>query len=84
MSEESFARLTAEGTAREYHLCAANPHLFCGCGSEAAACHPGRCCRDDDWGTCLNCGKPAPETPPEPEPEDKFSDPLFELAGGDQ
>lgn len=49
-------RLTCEGTAREYHLSPAHPHLFCGCGSEASDCHPGRCCTDDDWGQCANCG----------------------------
>lgn len=79
MSEDAFARLTAEGTARQYHLCPSMPHLFCGCGSEAAACHPGRCCRNDDWGTCANCDKPALEVAEPPEPEDKFTDPLFNL-----
>lgn len=75
MSDEAHTRLTAEGTARAYHLADAHPHLFCGCGNETKHCHPGRCCTDGDWGQCMNCGKPAPE--PEPIPEAELSDGLW-------
>lgn len=71
-------RIMCMGTARDYHLSPAHPHLFCGCGNEAEACHPGRCCTDDEWGQCANCGRPAPE--PEPLPEIELSDPLWEDA----
>ena len=72
-------RLAAMGTARQWHLAPGHPHLFCGCGNEAADCHPGRCCADDDWGQCRNCGREAPE--PEPTPEIELSEPLFEVGG---
>lgn len=73
--EEHAERITCEGTARQYHLSPAHPHLFCGCGNEADACHPGRCCADDDWGQCANCGRPAPD--PEPAAESELSDGLW-------
>lgn len=77
MAADEHVRLTAQGTARAYHLAPAHPHLFCGCGNETSDCHPGRCCRDDEYGGCANCGKAAPE--PEPIPEGELSDPLFEI-----
>ena len=76
IDEDYAERLTCEGTASQYHRSPAHPHLFCGCGDETTDCHPGRCCRDDDWGQCVNCGLPAPE--PDPLPEDQLSDGLFE------
>jgi hypothetical protein len=66
------------GTAKDYHLSPAHPHLFCGCGNEAEACHPTRCCTDDDWGQCANCGLPPMD--PEPLPESDLSEPLWEDA----
>lgn len=80
MTDEEHVRLTAMGTARQYHLAAAHPHLFCGCGTEATTCHPTRCCRDDEYGTCTNCGR-VPDIEPEPIPEDELSEPLFEIGG---
>ena len=79
-SSDEHVRLAAEGTAREWHMSGNHPHLFCGCGSETEQCHPGRCCENDDWGTCRNCGREAPE--PEPTPEVELSDPLFEILTG--
>lgn len=77
MSTDEHVRLTAYGAASQYHRTPAHPHLFCGCGNEAADCHPGRCCRDDDWGTCTNCGLPQ-SSPQQPSPdESELSDPLF-------
>lgn len=73
--EEEAVQITCTGTARDYHLSPAHPHLFCGCGNEADVCHPGRCCADDSWGQCTNCGREAPE--PEPLPESALSDPLW-------
>lgn len=75
MSDEAHLRLTAEGDARSYHLAAAHPHLFCGCGNEAEDCHPGRCCIDDHLGGCRNCGLPDPG--PDPLPEAVLSDGLW-------
>lgn len=65
--------LACVGTASEWHLSAAHPHLFCGCGNEAADCHAGRCCEDAEGG-CKNCGR-EPEI--EPTPEIELSDPLL-------
>jgi hypothetical protein len=73
--EDGAVRITCEGTARQYHLSPAHPHLFCGCGNEAEACHPGRCCNDDDWGQCANCG--LPPMGPAPTPEIELSQPLW-------
>lgn len=70
-------RLVNEGTAAEYHMSPAHPHLFCGCGNETATCHPGRCCEDDEWGSCTNCGKPAPDDVVHRVPEDELTTPLF-------
>lgn len=67
--------LACMGTASEWHLNPAHPHLFCGCGNEAAYCHPTRCCEDDEGG-CKNCGR---EADPVPTPEIELSDPLFEV-----
>jgi hypothetical protein len=77
MDPDAFVRLTSEGTARQYHLAPANPHLFCGCGAEASDCHPGRCCQDDEWGQCTEHGKAAPPEPLADEAE--FTDPLFPI-----
>lgn len=68
--------LACMGTASQWHLSAAHPHLFCGCGMEAVDCHPGRCCQDI-YGGCGNCGREAPE--PDPTPEIELCDPLFEV-----
>lgn len=78
MSDEAHVRLTAEGTASAYHRAPAHPHLFCGCGSESADCHPGRCCVDADDG-CGNCGRPSPVPAPVTVPESDLTDPLFEI-----
>jgi hypothetical protein len=75
--EDLAVRIMCMGTAKDYHLSPAHPHLFCGCGNEAEACHSGRCCADDDWGQCANCGKPIE---PEPAPEIELSEPLWEDA----
>ena len=80
MSNEDYLRVTCEGSAQQYHLAAALPHLFCGCGTEANICHPGRCCRYDDYGDCVNCGKPAPMALAAPADEAEFTDPLFAVA----
>ncbi|HET7690015.1 MAG TPA: hypothetical protein VFK41_06540 [Nocardioidaceae bacterium] len=87
MDADDSVRLMCEGTASQYHLHPEMPHLFCGCGNEAAVCHPGRCCKDDDWGQCTNCHRPAPD--PDPPTEAELSDGLWASttplppAGGD-
>jgi len=79
MSDDDAEILAATGTAREWHLSPNHPHLFCGCGSETTTCHPERCCTNDAWGQCKNCGMPAPD--PDPIPEAELSEPLFEIGG---
>lgn len=76
ISNDDAVRLTCEGSASEYHLSDAHPHVFCGCGSEAADCHPTRCCKDGELGECANCGRPADHDPRQPGPDDV---PLFEV-----
>lgn len=77
ISGDEADRLAAQGTARQWHLSPNHPHVFCGCGNETTVCHPERCCSDDGWGGCRNCGREAPE--PEPTPEIELSEPLFEV-----
>lgn len=77
VSDEQHLRVTCEGTARAYHLVGSHPHAFCGCGNDANDCHPGRCCQDNDWGECANCGLPDPG--PDPIPESDLTDPLFPI-----
>lgn len=74
-SSDEQVELACMGTASEWHLSPAHPHLFCGCGNVAADCHPNRCCEDCEGG-CKNCGL---EAPYEPTPEIELSDPLFEV-----
>lgn len=78
ISDERSLRITCEGSASEYHRHPAHPHLFCGCGKETEQCHPGRCCRDDDWGRCANCGRPSPMGVTTV-PEETLSEPLFQV-----
>jgi len=81
MEEDAYVRVVCEGSASEYHRVPAHPHLWCGCGEEADECHPGRCCRDNDFGDCVNCGREEPEPAIEATPESDLSDPLFEIGG---
>jgi len=77
-TDDEQVELACMGTASEWHLNPAHPHLFCGCGTEAEACHRGRCC-EDVYGGCKNCGRESDTEAEPPTPEIELSGPLFEV-----